>query len=85
FHRDGDEVLRFEIAQVRLAARPGDGLGFHGEHAQVVREATATLDRIETRLRNLEPQDLVAVTMEAAAMARVPLAGTDWIPGRSTF
>jgi len=25
----------------------------------------------------------VALTIEAAAMARVPLAGTDWIPGRS--
>jgi len=31
---------------------------------------------------HLEPEDLVAVTIEAAAMARVPLAGTDWIPGR---
>ena len=30
---------------------------------------------------HLEPDDLVAVTIEAAAMARVPLAGTDWIPG----
>ncbi|MGI8873397.1 MAG: FMN-binding glutamate synthase family protein [Egibacteraceae bacterium] len=32
-------------------------------------------------VHNLEPEDLVALTMEAAAMARVPLAGTDWIPG----
>jgi glutamate synthase domain-containing protein 2 len=32
-------------------------------------------------VRNLEPEDLVALTLEAAAMARVPLAGTDWIPG----
>ena len=32
-------------------------------------------------VRNLEPEDLVALTVEAAAMARVPLAGTDWIPG----
>ncbi|MFF4799337.1 hypothetical protein ACFY1U_13090 [Streptomyces sp. NPDC001351] len=29
----------------------------------------------------LEPEDLVALTIESAAMARVPLAGTDWIPG----
>ena len=29
----------------------------------------------------LEPEDLVALTLEAAAMAKVPLAGTDWIPG----
>jgi len=32
-------------------------------------------------LHNLEPEDLVALTVEAAAMARVPLAGTNWIPG----
>jgi hypothetical protein len=31
--------------------------------------------------RNPEPEDLVALTVEAAAMARVPLAGTNWIPG----
>ena len=33
-------------------------------------------------LRNLEPEDLVALTLESAAMARVPLAGTNWIPGQ---
>ena len=32
-------------------------------------------------LRNLEPEDLCALTVESAAMARVPLAGTNWIPG----
>jgi hypothetical protein len=35
----------------------------------------------KAHVRHLEPEDLVAVTIEAAAMARVPLAGTDWIPG----
>jgi glutamate synthase domain-containing protein 2 len=33
-------------------------------------------------LRHLEPEDLVALTVESAAMARVPLAGTQWIPGQ---
>ncbi len=33
-------------------------------------------------LHNLEPEDLCALTMEAAAMARVPLAGTTWFPGQ---
>jgi glutamate synthase domain-containing protein 2 len=33
-------------------------------------------------VHNLEPEDLVALTIEAAAMAKVPLAGTDWIPGQ---
>lgn len=37
----------------------------------------------KSHVLNLEPEDLVALTVEAAAMARVPLAGTDWIPGRS--
>ncbi len=36
----------------------------------------------KNHVHNLEPEDLVAVTIEAAAMAGVPLAGTDWIPGR---
>ena len=37
----------------------------------------------KSHIHNLEPEDLAALTVEAAAMARVPLAGTDWIPGRS--
>lgn len=36
-------------------------------------------------LHNLEPEDLCALTMEAAAMAKVPLAGTDWYPGKPGF
>jgi glutamate synthase domain-containing protein 2 len=34
-------------------------------------------------VHHLEREDLVALTVEAAAMARIPLAGTDWIPGHS--
>ncbi len=33
-------------------------------------------------VHHLEREDLVALTIEAAAMAGVPLAGTQWIPGR---
>nr|WP_323781548.1 FMN-binding glutamate synthase family protein [Amylibacter sp.] len=36
-------------------------------------------------VHNLEPEDLCALTMEAAAMAGVPLAGTNWIPGQGGF
>ena len=36
----------------------------------------------KSHVHNLEPEDLAALTIEAAAMARVPLAGTDRIPGR---
>ena len=44
---------------------------------------TQTLARAcgKSHVHNLEPEDLVALTLEAAAMARVPLAGTSWIPG----
>lgn len=36
----------------------------------------------KSHVLNLEPEDLTALTVEAAAMAKVPLAGTDWIPGK---
>ena len=36
----------------------------------------------KSHLHNLEPEDLCALTLEAAAMAKVPLAGTDWWPGK---
>jgi glutamate synthase domain-containing protein 2 len=38
----------------------------------------------KSHVHNLEPEDLVALTVEAAAMARVPLAGTNWIPGQGS-
>ncbi len=37
----------------------------------------------KSHVLNLEPEDLTALTLEAAAMAKVPLAGTDWIPGNN--
>jgi glutamate synthase domain-containing protein 2 len=37
----------------------------------------------KSHVLNLEPEDLVALTVESAAMAGVPLAGTDWVPGRA--
>jgi glutamate synthase domain-containing protein 2 len=39
----------------------------------------------KSHLHNLEPEDLAALTIEAAAMAGVPLAGTDWIPGKMRY
>ena len=36
-------------------------------------------------LHNLEPEDLCALTVESAAMARVPLSGTNWIPGNTMY
>lgn len=36
-------------------------------------------------VHHLEREDLVALTIEAAAMAKLPLAGTSWIPGVTQF
>jgi glutamate synthase domain-containing protein 2 len=36
-------------------------------------------------VHHLEHEDLVALTVEAAAMAHLPLAGTTWIPGVSGY
>ena len=37
----------------------------------------------KSHVHNLEPEDMVALTIEAAAMAKIPLAGTDWVPGQN--
>ena len=37
----------------------------------------------KSHVHNLEPDDLVALTVESAAMAGVPLSGTSWIPGQN--
>ncbi|MFT4013939.1 MAG: FMN-binding glutamate synthase family protein [Paracoccus sp. (in: a-proteobacteria)] len=39
----------------------------------------------KSHVHNLEPEDLCALTIEAAAMAGVPLAGTNWVPGQGSF
>lgn len=39
----------------------------------------------KSHVHNLEPEDLCSLTLEAAAMAGVPLAGTSWIPGQGGF
>jgi len=37
----------------------------------------------KNHVHNLEPDDLVALSVEASAMAQVPLSGTSWIPGQN--
>lgn len=56
-------------------------------YLRVLTLETQTLARAcgKTHVHNLEPEDLVALTVEAAAMAKIPLAGTDWIPGHHRF
>ena len=56
-----------------------------GNYLQVLEMELTTLARAcgKSNVHHLEREDLVALTLEAAAMARVPLAGTSWIPGIS--
>ena len=69
----------------RLSARLDPELGGHrlANYLRTLVQETQTLARAcgKSRVQNLEPEDLVALTVEAAAMARVPLAGTSWVPG----
>jgi glutamate synthase domain-containing protein 2 len=71
----------------QLAARLDPILGGHrvANYLRVLTLEAQTLARAcgKSHVYNLEPEDLVALTVEAAAMARVPLAGTSWIPGIS--
>ena len=39
----------------------------------------------KSNVHNLEREDLVALTLEASAMAKLPLAGTDFIMGHTNF
>src|ERR687894_58271 len=56
-------------------------------YLQVLNMEVATLARAcgKSDVHHLEREDLVALTIESAAMAKVPLAGTDWIPGVTGF
>ena len=69
----------------QLAARFDPVVGGRrlANYLRVLTQETQTLARAcgKSHVHNLEPEDLVALTVEAAAMARVPLAGTSWIPG----
>jgi glutamate synthase domain-containing protein 2 len=71
-----------------LAARFDPILGGRrlANYLRVLTLETQTLARAcgKSHVHNLEPEDLVALTVEAAAMAKVPLAGTDWIPGAAS-
>jgi methylamine---glutamate N-methyltransferase subunit C len=72
-----------------LAARFDPVLGGRrlANYLAVLTLETQTIARAcgKSHVHNLEPDDLVALTVEAAAMAKVPLAGTDWIPGNGRF
>ncbi|MBI94207.1 MAG: FMN-binding glutamate synthase family protein, partial [Gemmatimonadaceae bacterium] len=76
----GITTQRPELAQRLDPIRGGRRLA---NYLAVLTMELQTLARAngKSNVLSLEPEDLVALTVEAAAMARVPLAGTTWIPG----
>jgi methylamine---glutamate N-methyltransferase subunit C len=81
----GDDPAGISTQDAELAARldPVAGGERLANYLRVLTLEAQTLARAcgKSHVLNLEPEDLVALTIEAAAMARVPLAGTNWIPG----
>ena len=84
--QDGRDPAGISTQDPELAARLDPVLAGHrlANYLRVLTMEAQTIARAcgKAHVTHLEPEDLVAVTIEAAAMARVPLAGTDWIPGR---
>ena len=84
--QDGRDPAGISTQDPQLAARLDPVLGGR-RLANYLRTMTLELQTLaracgKSHVHNLEPEDLVALTVEAAAMAGVPLAGTNWIPGR---
>src|SRR5918996_1475653 len=84
-YQAGRDPAGISTQEDELAARFDPVLGGRriANYLRVLTLETQTLARAcgKSHVHNLEPEDLVALTVEAAAMARVPLAGTNWIPG----
>jgi glutamate synthase domain-containing protein 2 len=72
-----DPVLAARLDPVLGGRRLANYLSVITMEAQAIARACG-----KSHLRNLEPEDMVALTLEAAAMTQLPLAGTDWYPGK---
>ena len=71
-----DEKLMKRLDPIKAGKKLSNYLKVMTLEAQTIARACG-----KNNLHNLEPEDLCALTVESAAMARVPLAGTNWIPG----
>ena len=72
-----DPALAARLDPIRAGRRLANYLTVMTLEAQAIARACG-----KSHVHNLEPEDLVALTLEAAAMTQVPLAGTDWYPGK---
>jgi methylamine---glutamate N-methyltransferase subunit C len=84
-YQDGNDPAGISTQDPILAKRLDPMIGGRrlANYLRVLTMEAQTIARAcgKSHVLNLEPEDLVALTVEAAAMAKVPLAGTDWIPG----
>ncbi|TFD47196.1 FMN-binding glutamate synthase family protein [Cryobacterium frigoriphilum] len=87
--QDGKDPAGISTQDPELASRldPIEGGRRLANYLRVLTLEAQTIARAcgKAHLHHLEPEDLVALTVEAAAMARVPLAGTSWIPGSTGY
>ena len=83
--QDGTDPAGITTQDPALSARLDPVIGGRrlANYLQVLTLETQTIARAcgKSHVSNLEPEDLAALTVEAAAMAKVPVAGTDWVPG----
>ncbi|MDH3695572.1 MAG: FMN-binding glutamate synthase family protein [Gammaproteobacteria bacterium] len=70
--------------ELEARLRPEQGARWLRNYVSVMTLELQTIARAcgKSHVHNLEPEDMAALTLEAAAMAKIPLAGTDWIPGK---
>ena len=84
--QDGRDPAGITTQDPELAGRldPAEGARRLANYLRVLTLECQTLARAcgKSHVHHLEPEDLAALTVEAAAMAGVPLAGTAWVPGR---
>ncbi len=83
--QDGTDPAGIATQDPRLASRLDPVIAGRrlANYLQVLTMETQMIARAcgKSHITNLEPEDLAALTVEAGAMAQVPIAGTDWIPG----
>ncbi len=75
-----DSELQKRLDPVQAGRRLANYLKVMTLEAQTIARACG-----KSHVHNLEPEDLCALTIEAAAMSGVPLAGTNWVPGKTGF
>jgi glutamate synthase domain-containing protein 2 len=87
-YQEGRDPAGITSQDPELTSRldPVEGGRKLANYLRVLTMETQTLARAcgKSHVLNLEPEDLNALTIEAAAMAKVPLAGTNWIPGATS-